>query len=103
MPRTAMELWRMIETCKLAHEWPAAGVIGNLRGDLGGTGRGSMPPFIRTLLQAIVGLVVICAIWAAAAAVMADPLRLPTPAAALPKAIEPGNSREYQPQALERL
>jgi ABC-type nitrate/sulfonate/bicarbonate transport system permease component len=54
-----------------------------------------MPPFIRTLLQAIIGLVLIAVIWIIAAAVMDSAVRLPTLGAVIAKAVELAGSEDY--------
>jgi ABC-type nitrate/sulfonate/bicarbonate transport system permease component len=54
-----------------------------------------MPAFIRTLLQAIIGLALVGVIWLIAAIVLDDPIRLPMPGAALAKAIELAASEDY--------
>jgi ABC-type nitrate/sulfonate/bicarbonate transport system permease component len=54
-----------------------------------------MPPFVRTLLQAIVGLAVIAVIWIIAALVVDSAVRLPTLGAVLAKATELASSEDY--------
>jgi ABC-type nitrate/sulfonate/bicarbonate transport system permease component len=54
-----------------------------------------MPAFIRTLLQAIIGLALVGVIWVIAAIVINDPIRLPMPGGALAKAIELATSADY--------
>src|SRR4051794_17055170 len=55
----------------------------------------AMPPLVRPLLQAIIGLVVIAAIWFVAALVLDDPLRLPAPPPVFTKAVTLATSSEY--------
>jgi len=62
-----------------------------------------MPPFIRTLLQAVVGLIVIAVIWFVAAIVVDDPLRLPAPTIVFAKTVELATSGEYLRHATESL
>jgi ABC-type nitrate/sulfonate/bicarbonate transport system permease component len=54
-----------------------------------------MPPFIRTLLQAIIGLVVVAVIWVIAAAVVDSAVRLPGLGAVIAKAVELAGSEDY--------
>jgi NitT/TauT family transport system permease protein len=54
-----------------------------------------MPPFIRTPLQAIIGIVVIAVIWMIAAAVVDNTVRLPTLGAVIAKAVELAGSEDY--------
>jgi NitT/TauT family transport system permease protein len=62
-----------------------------------------MPPFIRTLLQAIVGLVVIAAVWFVAAIAISDPLRLPAPPIVFARALDLAASDEYLRHLTESL
>src|SRR5262249_4403739 len=54
-----------------------------------------MPPFIRTLLQAIIGLILIAVIWMIAAAVTDSVVRLPGLGVVIGKAIELAGSEDY--------
>jgi ABC-type nitrate/sulfonate/bicarbonate transport system permease component len=60
-----------------------------------GNGENAMPPFIRTLLQAIIGLVVVAVIWVIAAAVVDSAVRLPGLGAVIAKAVELAGSEDY--------
>lgn len=62
-----------------------------------------MPPFIRTLLQTVVGLIVIGAIWFAAALVIDNALSLPGPLAVFTKIADLVKSAEYMRHASESL
>jgi NitT/TauT family transport system permease protein len=54
-----------------------------------------MPAFIRTLLQAIIGLAVIGLVWTIAALMIGDPIRLPPLDTAVSKALELAASEDY--------
>jgi len=60
-----------------------------------------MPPFVRTLLETAIGLIMIAVIWVIAAFVVNDPIRLPSLAVVVPKAIELAESADYQRHVVE--
>ncbi len=60
-----------------------------------------MPAFIRTLLQAIIGLAVVGLIWVIAALLVGDPVRLPPLGAVVAKAIELAPSDDYWRHVVE--
>src|SRR5262245_29051018 len=54
-----------------------------------------MPPFVRTLFEAILGLVIIAVVWVLLAGTIGDPAKLPSLPAVLQKAVELAPSDAY--------
>src|SRR5262245_10942639 len=54
-----------------------------------------MPAFVKTLLQAVIGLAIVGLIWVIAAPVIGDPVRLPPLGPVIAKAVELASSADY--------
>ena len=62
-----------------------------------------MPPFLRTLFETVIGLILIAVIWVIAAVVVNDPVRLPNLPAVLSKVIQLSENPDYQRHVVESV
>src|SRR5262244_2373806 len=116
LPRSAMELWPTPATpwsnlaaaqsqraARVSYNRPPGHVLRCGQECCVCTGGVSMPPFLRTLFETVIGLILIAVIWVIAAVVVNDPVRLPNLPAVLSKVIQLSENPDYQRHVVESV